>query len=808
MTGWRFRYEGFDPDEEPLREALCTLGNGYMATRAAIPGTSADGVHYPGTYVGGVYNRLTSEVAGERIENESIVNVPDWLVLQFAIDDGPWVEVSAVELLDYEQEVDLRRGLLERRYRFRDDEGRTTGVVERRLVHMEREHTAALELTVTAEDWSGRLRIRSGVDAGVENLGVERYRDLASDHLEVLEHELSDDDPILLVRVETRTSKIRIAVGARTVIRRDGDPVEVERAAARVEGRFVHDLAVDVTSGDAVTAEKVVAVYTSRDHAVLEPGAAARTEIDDLGSFEQLLERHTVVWGHLWDRFRIELDLDEDMLRILRLHLFHLLQTVSPNSIDRDVGVPPRGLHGEAYRGLIMWDEVFVLPVLDLRWPTLTRSLLAYRYRRLPAARRAARDAGYEGAMFPWQSSINGEEVAQEIHLNPVSGRWLPDPTHLQRHIGLAVAYNVWQYHQTTGDDEFLSDMGAEVLIEVARFFASLTTHDAERDRYEIRGVVGPDEFHTSYPDADEPGLNNNAYTNVMAAWLFRQVVELPDQLPAHRWAELEGTLELRPDELDRWATLSRRIVVPFHDGVISQYEGYEDLEELDWDRLQREYGDIHRLDRILEAEDDSPDRYKASKQADVLMLFYLFSADELREVFEGLGYELAPETIRRTVDYYLERTSHGSTLSSVVHGWVLARSRRDHAVEFFTRALKSDVTDIQGGTTPEGIHLGAMAGSVDLLLRCFTGLEARDGRLHVNPYWPKDLAPLEFDITYRDHPLTLHVSGESMRISSAPSGHAPITVCSPHRIVELCPGESVEFSDHGVRSGPSDRAE
>src|SRR5262249_43706092 len=154
--------------------------------------------------------------------------------------------------------------------------------------------------------------------------------------------------------------------------------------------------------------------------------------------------------------------------------------------------------------------------------------------------------------------------------------------------------------------------------------------------------------------------------------------------------------------------------------------EGYDDLKELDWKDYHARYGDISRLDRILEAEGDSPNQYKASKQADVLMLFYLLSAGELAGLFRHLGYRWDPGRIPETIEYYLARTSNGSTLSAVVHAWVLARSSREMAVERFIEALRSDVADVQGGTTAEGIHLAAMAGTVDVLQRCFAGVELR----------------------------------------------------------------------------------
>ncbi len=450
--------------------------------------------------------------------------------------------------------------------------------------------------------------------------------------------------------------------------------------------------------------------------------------------------------------------------------MFHLLQSISPHNVDLDAGIPARGLHGEAYRGHVFWDELFAFPVLTLRLPGLARALLRYRTRRLDAARRAARQAGHTGAMYPWQSGSDGREETQRVHLNPLSGRWLPDTSHLQRHVGLAVAYNLWQYYQATGDLEFLADHGAETLLEIARFFADLATYDPARDRFRIRGVMGPDEYSTRYPGAAEPGIDDNAYTNVMTVWLLLRARDVLDALPATRRDELVESLALHPAELLHWQDVSRRMYVPIApDGVISQFEGYRDLPELDWADYRRRYGDIQRLDRILETEGRSVDDYQASKQADVLMLFYLLSADELRELLGRLGYALPPEAIPRTIEYYLARTSHGSTLSALVDAWVLARAHREEALEHFERALRSDVADIQGGTTAEGVHLGAMAGCVDLLQRCFAGLETRQDALWFNPHWPRRFGRLEFAVQYRGQSLTVRVSGRMVHVRSEP---------------------------------------
>ncbi|PBC40203.1 trehalose-phosphatase [Rhodococcus sp. ACS1] len=790
---WMLFFDGYDPATEKLREAICTLGNGYFGTRGCAPESTADTIHYPGTYLAGVYNRLHDDRAGMSVVNESMVNAPNWLTTTFRVEGGPWFDIDAVELLEYRQYLNLRRAVLTRRFRYHDAGGRTTSVIQRRFVAMHLPHVCALQTTIIAEDWSGSLEFRSALDGSVRNTLVDRYRDLADDHLELIDSGALGEDSVVLT-VQTNQSRIPVAMAARTTLSSRGRRHEPTFRLLEGDHRVGHDITVDLKTGDSVTFEKVVTVFTGRDHAMSEPADEAARWLSCIGAFDDVLDGHVLAWEHLWDRVGITLGNYEDARRITRFHQMQLLQTVSPNTADLDVGVPARGLHGEAYRGHIFWDELFVFPVLNLRVPALTRSLLRYRYRRLPEARRAAHAAGYRGAMFPWQSGSDGREESQQVHLNPQSGRWLPDPSWRQHHIGIAIAYNVWQYYQVTGDIEFLSDFGAEMLIEIARFFASLSSYERSRGRYTIRGVMGPDEFHSGYPEAPYEGVDNNAYTNVMAVWVILRAIEALDAIPAANRSELVDSRSLDAHELARWADVSRRMFIPFHDRVISQFEGYEALTELDWDRYRARYADIQRLDRILEAEGDDVNRYRASKQADVLMMFYLLSADELRDLFERLGYQLEPETIPRTIDYYLARTSHGSTLSAVVHSWVLARANRDKAMEFFDRVLASDITDIQGGTTSEGIHLAAMAGSIDLLQRCFTGLETRGDRLVFGPEWPEALGVLEFPIVYRGHQLWLTISGRCVQVSAGAGNQRAIEIACRDQVVRLEPGCTVSL--------------
>ncbi|MGE3833940.1 MAG: HAD-IA family hydrolase [Acidimicrobiia bacterium] len=789
---WVLAYRGFDPDTEGTREALLTLGNGYVATRGAMTHVAADGVHYPGTYAAGVFNRLTSRVEGRDRVDESVVNLPNWLPLTFRAADGDWLSASTGSLRAHRVAIDLRTGMLTRDLTVVDPAGRRTRLHERRLVSMDDPHLAAVEWRLTPENWSGPLAVRSAVDARVGNDNVTAHRALAGRHLTV--EDTGRHGPVSYLVTTTTTSKVRVAVAIRTATV-GGRQVGTTRGVD-TDGLVGHELRFEGEEGGEIGIEKIAVIATSRDHAIAEPALAAVDAATRAGGFDELAAAHRRRWAELWEQFRLELDNGDDMARAVRVQALHVLQTLSPNTVDLDVGVPARGLHGEGYRGHVFWDELFVFPVLDLRLPELTRSLQLYRWRRLPAARRLAGDDGMPGARFPWQSGSDGREETPRSLFNPRSGRWMPDHSRRQCHVNVAVAYNVWQHWQITADLGYLERHGAELLIESARYLAARTDHDTGDDRYDLRSVMGPDEFHDGYPDLPGGGVDNNAYLNVMTAWALARARDAYDLLQP-LGTGLAERLGIDARELDRWDRVSRRLRVPFlGNGLLAQFDGYEDLEELDWAAYRDRYGNIGRLDLILEAEGDTTNRYQASKQADVLMLFYLLDADELTAVLERLGYPFDPATIPATVAHYLARTSHGSTLSRIVHAWVLARTDRAHSWELLREALHADLDDTQGGTTREGIHLGAMAGSLDILQRCYPGLDARGDVLWLNPVLPEELRSLELGIRYRGQRLEVRVDHDELVLAAEPGPAAPVSVGVAHvgGPVELHAAETLRF--------------
>jgi trehalose/maltose hydrolase-like predicted phosphorylase len=747
---WTLTYDSLEPEKEKLHEVLTSTGNGFFCTRGAAEWADVDDVHYPGTYAHGCYNRETTIMGGQPVLNEDLVNLPNWLTLKLQIEGGEPVSLRKLDVRSYRQEYDFRNAVLTREIRFRDGAGRQTKLVSRRFVSMAQMHLAGLEWTLTAENWAGDVTVISALDGRVTNQGVERYRQLEGRHLNGLASRSPAPDTISLL-VQTRQSRIYVAEAARTRVFAEGADLAVQRTLYHMEDYIHQTLSFRLEEGSPVRLEKMVSFFTSHDRAISEPRTASEDAVSRFESFPRELDRHEKAWDELWADCDIEVPDDDHVQFLLRFHISHILQTCSPNTVGLDVGVPARGLNGEAYRGHIFWDELYIYPFLNFRLPQITRELLMYRYRRLDQARALAREAGFEGAMYPWQSGSDGKEETQVVHLNPRSGVWEPDLSQNQRHVNAAIFYNIWHYYQATADSDFLLRHGAEMMLEIARFWASLARFNPERERYEIHGVMGPDEFHEKYPGAAEGGLRNNAYTNVMVAWIGEIAVRLLEMLPERRREFLRRRIGLMDEEVEKWQDMSKRMFVPFHgDGIVSQFEGYENLEELDWEAYRKQYGNIQRLDRILRATGDDPDRYKLAKQADALLLFFLFREDELRQIFERLGYPYSPDMLRKNLAYYDARTSHGSTLSFVAHAGLYAAIDPHASWERYMVALESDINDVQGGTTAEGIHLGVMSGTLDLIQRFYLGEVIREDVLFLRPSPAAKLKGLSLPLHFR----------------------------------------------------------
>ncbi|PWU03242.1 MAG: beta-phosphoglucomutase family hydrolase [Candidatus Melainabacteria bacterium] len=814
---WILKYEDYAAQEERRRETLCGLGNGYFVTRAAAPESKADGTHFPGTYVAGIYDRLTTETHSMVLEREDLVNMPNWLPLSFAIEDDAWFDCSKVEILSYEQRLNLKEGVLYRDIRFRDRKKRETSIFERRFVHMQYCHLAGLEATIVAHNWSGNLKIRTALDGQVAN-ATSVYEGASKKHLKAVESSITGD--VLYLKMQTVQSGISVAEAASSMVFRNDQPLQVNRTNIVNEDYVAQEMQCNVSQGDRITIQKCASLFTSRDLAISEAGLAARDALADAPPFATLIDDQVKAWRRYWFHFDLAIETTETVSKIgpallIHLNTFHLLSVASGNSLGRDTALPARGW-SEGYQGHVFWDDMYVFPIFTLRAPAISRELLKYRFHRLPEARKIAKSLGFPGARFPWQSASTGREETPAGGWNNEKNVWVADRSHMQVHVNAAIAFNIWQYYQASGDLAFMYIYGADVLLEIARFFAHFAHYNAARDRYEIHGVVGPDEIHINYPDKEQPGINNNAYTNLMAVWTICRALETLEMLSEEHCNEICSRLNLTDDELKLWDQVSRKMFVPVQEnGIISQFEGYEKLQVFPWQKDG--FIDVDRLTEVLQETGGYANQYQVSKQPDVLMLFYLFSSEELKELFDRLNYHFDPDMIPKNISYYVPQTANYSTLSRVAIAWVLSRMNRPEAWRLLTNMSEGkdaqqstpitsyprswDIfqqavsSDLESAATPEGIHLGAMAGTVDIVQRCYTGIVTKNDVLWVNPCLPEALTRLSFHLQYRQQTVNLEITKKTVSVSTADGAAQPIKVGFDGKVYVLGPSESKVFN-------------
>lgn len=711
---WEFRADPGAPEQAARHATLCTLGNGVFAVRGATATDDHSAPCYPGTYAAGVYNVAQAVIEGDHVDMEAVVRLPNWLplVLHHREADGRRGEALApgphCAVRDERFVLDLRHGILHHHRALLDTSGRRTRIHEQRVVHAAHASLALQKVTVHAENWSGPLTATAAIDAQGSNTQVGRYVD--TQHLAGVTAAAPQARTAWLT-CHTTQSLIGIALAC-TLLPANRRATAPAAPGARLAHAASARLDGEVTPDSPLTVWKVTALRCDRSSSVEELRGQVLADLALPAAPEHLLAAHSRSWHRQWATSPLPPRLDH--AEVLRLYRFHLHQVVGTAGQARDAGIPARGLHGEEYQGRVFWDEAPAIAWLSRTFPAAARAALDYRHRRLAAATREARRHGSGGARYPWQSGAGGDEVTVPWVRNPLTGHWQRDHTALQQHVGAALAHSILRYARHSGDLEYLHTKGAAMIFQIAQFYTTASTRDPHTDRHHLRSVVGPDEFHDRLPDSGEPGVDDNAYTNIAAASTLELAARLWHRLPGHRREDVQETTGLGHAQAEAWEHVSRRMFVPHHDGVISQFARYDGLRRISLDQLADRYGrDLGRLDRLMEEDGDHPRNYQLAKQADTLMLATVLGTERTLAVLARLGYDRTPGTWLRTVEHYLRRTVHGSTLSPAAHAVALRQINHPEAAHYYARALRTDL--LPGQRTEYGIHLGAMSTMLDL---------------------------------------------------------------------------------------------
>jgi alpha,alpha-trehalose phosphorylase len=689
VVAWQIEQEGFDPAREHAMESLFTVGNGYLGVRGAfdqsLPGSQGD------LFIAGIYDRKHPErpyseveFIGEGREHDpysELVSAPFPFRLRLTV-DGHALDVDGPHAHAHRRLLDMRRGILYRDDVFETDVDRRIVVRSCRCASLADRHLLLQEITVRLENHSGVVDL----DASLAD------PDLAVNHPHLTARDPGDIDLTTEVHCfTTQASGFEICLAARMTLANSG------RDAVRCR--------VPATIGETLTFRRFVVIYTSRDVGDPRCVATERLRALDWEEFDSALAAHTAQWEEIWEHADVRIAGSPATEQALRFNAYHL---VSAADHDPHVSVGARALTGRAYEGHVFWDvEIFKLPFYLHTCPEVARSLLLYRHYTLDGARRRARELGYRGACYAWESTVTGDDVTPTSIRLKTTGKEIPIFTGTQQlHVTAGVAYGLWRYWDATRDVELLRDAGVEILMETARFWVSRCTRDASH--YHLRGVVGPDEYHHS--------VNDNAYTNWMARFNLEQAVWAVEWL-RREFPQTAGALAercgLTAEESNEWTSVARALHCPGPnaDGVIEQFEGFFDLEEYPLPKDERFKAPINRLfdwDRI--------NQLKLIKQADVLMLCHLFPEAFPRDV------------VAASYRYYEPITDHGSSLSPGIHAAVAARlGFREDAERYWRESLWLDLSNVMANGAL-GIHPACMGATWQALVFGFLGLRFTDG--------------------------------------------------------------------------------
>lgn len=748
MNLWQIQESAFDPKQLHSQETVYTIGNGYFGTR----GTFEEGYlrATPATLLFGVFDRIA-------IGKEELANIPDWLLINLFV-NGERFRLDRGKILDYERMLDMQQAVLYRSVRWESPAGIRLLVQTERFASLADEHVGAIRYSVTIEEQpdSQQKEVEVVLWASL-NTAVGNY-DLM--HWETVDQDRNGE--LIWLHTQTRHSAVQLVQTMSFTSRMPTIEKEILDSDIAPSIRLYGKLA----PGQTVTAEKIVGMYTSRDggdplqsalghhHDVLQKGTSATAPkvqtqyeltvdgntqpepIREVHPYETLLEQHQEAWQCYWQISDILIEGDDKAQVAVRYNLYQL--RISASSHDSRYSIAAKGLTGFGYRGHIFHDtEIFMLPYFAYVHPDIARNLLLYRYRLLPGARAKAASNHYDGAQYPWESTLDGRETTPDAIVHPESGnliRVLNGP--LELHITANIAHAVWQYWQVTGDDEFMHDYGAELLLSTATFWGSRVEYSAEQHDYEITNVIGPDEWHEH--------VNNNTYTNYMARENIQTALEALRWLQEHdtnKAEELIQQLDLSQQRLDHWRDIvaRMRILQDKQTGLFEQFDGFFKLEPLD----QKQYQDrTTSYQGILGVEKVQP--YRIIKQADVLELLTL------------LDQQFDLKTKRVNWDYYYPITDHdyGSSLTPALHAILACElGLTDLAYQLFLKGAFVDLEN-QRGNTEEGIH-DACAGAVwQAVIFGFAGLRLTDTGYTTSPSWPDGWTRLAFTCFHKGQPL------------------------------------------------------
>lgn len=725
MNDWKIREKGFDKNKISFLGNKFLIGNGYMGVRGALAEYTKE--YLPAINLAGIYDQ-----SGDGWREP--LNAPNGFYTYIVV-DGNVLKLPEVNPEEHYVELDYRYGVFKRSSTWKTIRGNVTVETER-LVSMADVHLGVMKYNVTA-DFHADVQVVYGIDADVWEINGPHYAEFDFRENEILQ---------AIGTTEERKYKVAVAAGDKTSF-----PSEKK---IKTEGMKILKSINFITEIDkCYEIERFFSVYTSKDSRDCEKQAVSCVERGLQEGYQREKKLHEEKWNQLWSDSQIIIEGDDKAMEALNYSLYHL-HSIAPRHTD-SLSIAARGLSGQTYKGAVFWDtEMFILDFFLMTEPQVARSLVKYRIDSLEGAKEKAKSYGYKGAFYPWESQENGYDACSDYNVVDVFTK-RPMRTFFkdkQVHISSAIAYGIGRYIDITGDTEILSEGGAETMIECAIFYYDLLVKKIDGERYEIHDVIGPDEYHER--------VNNNGYTNRMAKYTFQQAVKVLKRIDVLEEQAREKLLvEYDIEQLEKkFEDAAKNIYIPepSTEGIVEQFDGYLDLEDVSVDEVRG---------RLLDPKEYWGGAYGVAsqtqviKQADVVTWMNIFS------------HEFDKEILTKNLQYYEKRTEHGSSLSACMYALLYCKcDMPEKAYEFFMKSAMADI--VPGGKEWAGLvyiggtHPAAAGGAYMVATQGFAGIEIKDGRVTANGRLPKQWNRLRFRIKYNKIQYEVDITKESAKVS------------------------------------------
>ena len=719
-------------------EAIFALGNGYIGLRSANEERYLN--EKRDLFISGTFNKANKNEVTE------LPNVADVTEIEVFI-NGNHLMLNASNNKEYVKYLNLKTGELNRTFVYLDEEGNEYSLKFNRFVAQDRLHVIVNRVEVTPLSKTANIRFVSGINGQVTNTG--------SQHFNEGEKRVYEYKYIQMLQ-ETSESCITFIQNSAHNIYINGDKIEekpelsIDRRKVTISNNY------DLTQGQTLVIEKFSNIYTTRDTTsenltIEQIRDASLDEIKEISnmSYEILFNSNKEVWSSYWNDQNIVIegnDYDQLAIRFAQYHL----KVMTP-SHDNRCGIAAKGLSGEGYKGHSFWDtEIFILPFYTYSKPEIARKLLEYRYLSIGGARKKAKDNGYEGAMYPWESAWleDGEVTPVWGAVDIVTGKstkiW---SGFIEQHITSDITFAIWQYYMVTNDEDFMEKYGYEIMFDTAIFWASRLERDEIKQRYHINEVIGPDEY--------KEHVDNDAFTNWLAYWTIETAINYYNKLKesdSEVIRKLESKLSLQ-NAMENWTTKLPKIYLPEPrdlDNVIPQNDTFLSLEDIDLTKYKNQE---HIGSMFKDYNLDQVNKIQVVKQADVVMLLYL------------LEHKFSKEVKKANYDYYEKRTLHDSSLSLSTHS-ILASDidEKDLAYKLFQEATKIDLGENMK-TSDHGIHAASLGGLWQIVVNGFGGVRMVGGNLRINPKLPENWSRLSFSFMWKGNKLDIELTKEGIKI-------------------------------------------